>query len=132
MILVDTSVLIDSFRGASNPTTKRFNEIRAREIPFGINNYIYQELLLGAATVGDFETLSVFLITLRFYNLLHGRDSHESAALLYFRCRKKGLVIRSTIDFLIAQTAIEHNLLLLHNDSDFTSMAKIIKKLIIY
>jgi hypothetical protein len=36
------------------------------------------------------------------------------------------------IDFLIVQTAIENNLMLLHNDTDFTSMARIIKELKIY
>jgi predicted nucleic acid-binding protein len=36
---------------------------------------------------------------------------------------KKRVTIRSTIDCLIAQTVIEHDLFLLHNDNDFTIMA---------
>jgi predicted nucleic acid-binding protein len=40
--------------------------------------------------------------------------------------------VRSTIDLLVAQTAIENNLFLLHNDSDFTNMAKAIKELKIF
>ncbi|OHD65242.1 MAG: twitching motility protein PilT [Spirochaetes bacterium RBG_13_51_14] len=132
MILVDTSVLIDYFRGSSNLSTERFNKIRTRDIPFGINNYIYQELLQGAASERDFESLRGYLSTQRFYDLKHGRASHESAARLYFRCRKKGLTVRSTVDFIIIQTAIENNLMLLHNDSDFNAIAKIIKELKIY
>jgi predicted nucleic acid-binding protein len=58
--------------------------------------------------------------------------SYESAARLYFLCRKKGITIRSTIDFLIAQTAIENNLVLMHNDEDFNTMAKVIKELKVY
>ena len=132
MILVDTSVLIDFLRGSSKPETDRLNEIIKQEIPYGINNYIYQEILQGAATEKDFKTLKTYLSTQRFYQLHQGIKSHESAALLYFRCRKKGLTVRSTIDFLIVQTAIENNLMLFHNDADFTSMAKIIKELKIY
>lgn len=41
-------------------------------------------------------------------------------------CRKQGITIRSTIDCLIAQTAIEHDLLLLHRDNDFSAMSKIV------
>jgi hypothetical protein len=132
MILVDTSVLIDYLRGSSNPPVTRFDEIKSRGIAFGINNYIYQELLQGAASERDFESLRTYLSTQRFYELMHGRASHESAERLYFRCRKKGLTVRSIVDFLVVQTAIENNLMLLHNDSDFNAMAKIIKELKIY
>jgi predicted nucleic acid-binding protein len=41
-------------------------------------------------------------------------------------CRKKGITIRSTIDCLIAQTALENDLILLHEDYDFDLMAKVI------
>ena len=39
---------------------------------------------------------------------------------------------RSTINLLIAETAIENNLYLLHNDSDFINMAKVMKELKLY
>lgn len=51
------------------------------------------------------------------------------AAKLYFKCRKKGITIRSTIDLLIAQTAIENDLYLLHDDNDFTLIAKVDQRL---
>jgi len=38
---------------------------------------------------------------------------------------KKGLTVRSTVDLLIAQTAIEHNAILLHNDRDFEAIATV-------
>ena len=132
MILVDTSVLIDYLKGRSHVQTDRFDEVRIRKIPFGINNYIYQELLQGAAADKDFQQLREYLGTLPFYELKHGKRSHEMAARLYFRCRKKGVTIRSTVDFLIAQTAIENDLLLLHNDADFTAMGRIIRELKLY
>ena len=55
--------------------------------------------------------------------------SHREAAHIYFSCRRKGITIRSTIDCLIAQISIEHDLILLHNDKDFTHMAAVIPQL---
>jgi len=37
--------------------------------------------------------------------------------------QKKGITIRKTIDCLIAQTAIDHQLILLHHDNDFDKIA---------
>jgi predicted nucleic acid-binding protein len=36
----------------------------------------------------------------------------------------KGITIRNTIDLIIAEIALENNLYLLHNDNDYTNMAK--------
>ncbi len=132
MILVDTSVFIDFLRGADNRPVDRLNDIIEKNIPFGINNYIYQELLQGAASEKDFNSLKEYLGTQRFYGLLKGQESHENAARLYFRCRRQGLTIRSTIDLIISQIAIENNLFLLHNDKDFEEISKIKKNLKIY
>ena len=46
-----------------------------------------------------------------------------------FRCRRGGVTIRSTVDLLIAETAIENNIPLLHDDADFVNMARIITEL---
>ncbi|MEI6385035.1 MAG: hypothetical protein WCQ50_00260 [Spirochaetota bacterium] len=46
--------------------------------------------------------------------------------------RKAGITIRSTMHLLIAQTAIENDLLLLHDDRDFTNMARAIPELRMY
>ncbi|HHY79050.1 MAG TPA: PIN domain nuclease [Thermoanaerobacter sp.] len=42
---------------------------------------------------------------------------------------KKGITIRSTIDLLIAQTAIENNLYLLHDDKTFSLIAQVDERL---
>ena len=42
---------------------------------------------------------------------------------------KKGITIRSTIDLLIAETAIENNIALLHDDEDYVNMSKVITEL---
>lgn len=126
MVLVDTSVLIDYLRGVENPATRRFQLILDRNIPFGINSFIYQEVLQGAKTEKDFRYLKRYLETQRFYNLKNGKESFAEAARIYYLCRKNGITVASTIDCLIVQTVREHNLYLLHHDSDFDLIRKVI------
>ena len=126
MVLIDTSVLIDYFKDINNESTRKFQTILDSGIPFGINSLIYQELLQGVKTEKAFQELKEYLGSQRFYNLRHERESFAQDALIYLKCRKKGITINSTIDCIIAQTALENNLLLLHNDSDFEKMAKVV------
>jgi len=132
MILVDTSVLIDYFKGIESQPAIIFDNIIENKIPYGINDLIYQEVLQGSKTSKEFETLKEYLESLPFYYLQFGRDSYERAALLNFQCRRNGITIRSTIDLLIAETAIENNLYVLHKDGDFDNISKIIPELKIY
>jgi len=126
MILVDTSVLIDFFKGQKNNVCQKFELILTQGIPFGINSFIFQEVLQGAKSDKEYRTLKKYLETQRFYHLNDPIDSFAKAARIYFDCLKEGITIRSTIDCLIAQTAVEHDLFLLHNDNDFTVMATVI------
>lgn len=123
MILVDTSILINYFRDVENDGTTQFMEIMEKEIPFGINNYVYQELLQGCLTEKDFKLLKKYLDGQKFYDFKNARESHANAARLYFDLRRKGITIRNTIDCLIAQMTIENDLYLLHDDADFTRIA---------
>jgi predicted nucleic acid-binding protein len=128
MILVDSSVLIDFFKGnENNDQCSKFETILTRNIPFGINSVIYQEVLQGARTDKEYKLLNEYLMTQTFYHLRDPIQSYAEAASIYILCRKKGITVRSTIDCIIAQTAIEHDLHLLHNDKDFDAMAKAIK-----
>ena len=126
MILVDTSALIQFLRGANSESSKKLGVVLQRKIPFGINSVIFQEVLQGAGSEKEYFTLKKYLETQRFYHLRDPIGSFAEAAKIYLDCRKKGITIRSTIDCLIAQTAIENGLFLLHEDSDFDLMGKII------
>ena len=126
MVLVDTSVMIGYLQGKENDAVLTFQYILDNNIPFGINYSIYQEVLQGVKTEKDFDKVKKYLDTQRFYSLKKEKESYASAAKIYFKCRKKGITISSTIDCLIAQTAIENNLFLLHNDSDFDDIAKVV------
>jgi hypothetical protein len=125
MVLVDTSVLIDYLRGAENAAMRRMQRILDAGIAFGISPLTYLEVLQGTRTGKDFQEVRSYLETQRFYGLKDERESYAAAARIYFDCRKKGITINSTVDCLIAQTAIEHDLELLHNDADFDRMRKV-------
>jgi len=51
--------------------------------------------------------------------------TYEAAADLYRRCRAAGVTVRSTIDYLIAQLAMEYNATLLHRDRDYERIAQV-------
>jgi predicted nucleic acid-binding protein len=132
MILVDTSVLIDFFREGKNKSVERFERVLSEGLPFGINVYIYQELLQGTATQKDYRKMKEYLDTQVFYQLHNGLESYARAARLYFDCRRVGYTVSSSIDCLVAQTALENNLFLLHNDADYDRIAKVAETLKIY
>ncbi|MDD3272403.1 MAG: PIN domain-containing protein [Syntrophomonadaceae bacterium] len=129
MILVDTSVLIDFLKGQTNDKIQLFSEILSRNIDFGFSCYTFQEVLQGARNEKEYEQLHDYLSTQIIYFLPVETATYEKAARLYFDLRRKGITPRSTIDVLIALTAIENNLLLLHNDRDFDLMAEQIETL---
>jgi predicted nucleic acid-binding protein len=132
MILVDTSVLIDYFKGIDSRPAALFDALLVNRMPFGICDFVYQELLQGARTVEEFAELKSYLETVPFYGLVYGRESYERAALINFQCRRNGVTVRSTIDLLIVQIAIENKLLLLHHDGDFDNIGRVVTDLKIY
>ena len=129
MYLVDTSVWIGYMRDEETEATDRLAEIGERGHLFGITGVIHQEGLQGAASQPKFDYLAEFMGSQTFYNPEDPIESYKEAALIYFRCRRAGVTIRSAIDCLIARVAIEHELILLHDDRDFENMAAVIPEL---
>ncbi len=132
MILVDTSVLIDYLKGSDSLSVSAMDEILNKKIPFGINVNIYQEVLQGAKTEKEFFLLKEYLETIPFYELKLGLESYEKAAFMNYKCRKAGVTIRSTIDLIIARTAIENDIFLFHNDKDFDHINQVFPELKVY
>jgi predicted nucleic acid-binding protein len=129
LYLVDTSVWIGYIRDEENEATNRLVEIEGRGHPFGITGVIHQEVLQGAASRAKFDYLAEYLDSQTFYHPIDPIESYKEAALIYFRCRRAGVTLRSAIDCLIARVAIEHDLVLLHDDRDFENMAGAIPEL---
>jgi predicted nucleic acid-binding protein len=129
VVLVDTSVLIGFFKGQVDEKAVLFKDVLSRDIPFGISSYTYQEVLQGARNEAEFNTLKEYLSTQQIYYLETEASTFEKAARIYFDLRRKGVTPRSTLDIIIALTAIENKLALLHNDNDFDLMSNYIPEL---
>ncbi len=125
MYLIDTSVLIDYLRGEQTKPAEKFQTLIDQGIPFGINEIIYMEVLQGARDYKEFKILKDYLSSQKFYNLRSEIAFYEDAASIYIDCRRKGLIISSSINCLIAQNALDHNLILMHNDKDYVSISKV-------
>lgn len=100
-----------------------------RGYPVGLTSVVYQEVIQGLSSREEFDRTSEYLGSQTFYHPRDPIESYREAALIYFRCRRAGITIRSAIDCLIARVAIEHDLTLLHNDSDFDNMAIVMTEL---
>lgn len=123
-ILVDSSVWIDFFNGVPSRPEKILHDLLEAEDPLCLTDVILTETLQGFRDDRDFESAKYHLLSFPVYSL-GTPEAFIGAAQLFRRCRKRGLTIRNTIDCLIAQTAIEHGLILLHKDSDFDQIATV-------
>ena len=129
MYLVDTSVWIGYMRDKETEATKRLAELGERRYTFGITGVIYQKVLQGAASEAKFDYLAEYMGSQTFYHPRDPIESYREAALIYYSCRRAGITIRSSMDCLIARVAIEHELILLHDDRDFENMAGVVPEL---
>jgi hypothetical protein len=86
MILADSSVLIGYFKDLKGTPYDKMDYIIDNDIPYGICNYVYQELLQGAKSEQDFNLLKEYLNTLPFYNVRNDKRSFENSALMYINC----------------------------------------------
>jgi len=129
MYLVDTSVWIDFLRGSETQAVNFLTEALKRSVPVAITGIIYQEILQGSNLELEFKRLEKYFSTQLFLSPQDEIKTYKLAAKIYFDCRQQGVTIRSTLDCLIAQIAMEHNSILLHSDRDFERIAEIYPKL---
>lgn len=128
-VLVDTSVWIDFIRGGSRESTGRLRVALDAGVLPAITSSVYQEILQGAVDERTLREYRNYFRGQQFLQPLDPVESHERAARIYFDCRRKGLTVRSSIDCLIAQVAMEHDVPLLHDDRDFEQIARALPKL---
>lgn len=125
MILVDSSVWIDFFKGSNTDPVQILERLLQEEEDLSLADYILTEVLQGFKKDTDFERARKYFLLFPIYSL-SSPDSYIQAARIYRLCRQRGITIRNTMDCLIAQTALENDLVLLHDDSDFDRLAEVI------
>jgi predicted nucleic acid-binding protein len=117
MILVDSSVWIDYFRGIASPQTDRLDALLGQEL-VAIGDLMLAEVLQGFTSDRDFERALAMLGVLEVIEV-GGREVAVQAARNYRALRARGITVRKTIDTLIATRCIMDGVALLHSDRDF-------------
>lgn len=121
MILVDSSVWIDFFRGRATPQTDRLDRLLGDE-PVAIGDLMMTEVLQGFASDRDFNTAHRMLAALDLVEI-GGADVMVEAARFFRQLRARGVTVRKTIDTLIATRCIVSGHRLLYSDRDFDPFA---------
>ena len=117
MILVDSSVWIDYFRGSNTWETDRLDSLLGSE-PLAIGDLILTEVLQGFSNDKEFNRARRLLTALVVVDL--GGQSVAIQAARHFRALKAlGVTVRKTIDTVIATRCIMDGYTLLHSDRDF-------------
>ena len=122
MILVDSSVWIDYFRG--RPTSKTGlleGLLDSQELGIGDLNFI--EVLQGCKIEKEFNEVKRLLGRLELV-ALGGPDVVVPAAKNYLKLRQLGVTVRGTIDVALATRCIVDGHTLLHSDRDFDAFEK--------
>jgi predicted nucleic acid-binding protein len=117
MILVDSSVWIDFFRGTATPQVDALDRFLGEEL-VAIGDLMMTEVLQGFASERDFNKARRLLGTLDLVEI-GGRDVMIEAARYFRDLRTRGITIRKTIDTLIATRCIVSGYRLLYSDRDF-------------
>jgi predicted nucleic acid-binding protein len=117
MVLVDSSVWIDYFRGVAGPHTDRLDALLGAE-PLATGDLILAEVLQGFDSERDFNRAHQLLTSLSVIDIA-GQDIAVQAARNFRALRALGVTVRKTIDTLIATRCIESGYALLYRDRDF-------------
>ena len=122
MILVDTSVWVDFFAGRDLPHVAKLEQFILDNEDLALCGIILTEILQGISDDTTYRRVRRDLTPLIMLPMLPA--VFVSAADIYRKLRKQGINIRKTNDCIIAATALEHHCQLLHNDKDFSPVAK--------
>ena len=122
MILVDSSVWIDFFRGTVTAQTDRLDGLLDSQA-LGIGDLNLTEVLQGCRFQKQFNEARRLLARLEFI-VLGGSDVAVQAAMNYRRLRRLGVTVRGTVDVVLATRCIVSGYQLLHSDRDFDAFER--------
>ncbi|MHB1198273.1 MAG: type II toxin-antitoxin system VapC family toxin [Polaromonas sp.] len=119
MILVDSSVWIDYFRGDSNAHTRQLDVWLDDPVDVvAVADLVIFEVLRGFRSGKALRQVQTFFLELPTVEI-GGVDNALVAAEHYRFLRAQGYNIRSPIDVLLASYCVTHGHMLLHRDADF-------------
>lgn len=122
-MLVDTSVWIDFFNAHDSAEAQLLAELIADGEPIEIPGIVLVEILSGLRSEAEVARIGHLLEA---FDELPEADRADclEATRIFRACRSRGRTIRSTVDCLIAQGCLRHDLTLLTKDRDFRAIAE--------
>jgi predicted nucleic acid-binding protein len=123
VILVDSSVWIDSFKSHSGPAGVELRRMIEEGEPFVLTGIVIAEVLQGLTR--DAAHIEHFLAQ---WDLIEpkGFETYRRATSVQREARAEGITL-STIDTLIASIALDHRASVFTLDQDFTRIARLTK-----
>jgi predicted nucleic acid-binding protein len=122
MILVDSSVWIDYFRGTQHPQTDQLDTLLEQaDDDLGVADLVVFEVLRGFASPTEQQRAKAVLLNATVVDI-GGLENALLATGHHRALRARGYTIRSPIDVLLASYCITHGHTLLHRDADFDVM----------
>ncbi|WP_252180300.1 PIN domain-containing protein [Endozoicomonas sp. 4G] len=119
--MIDTSVWIDFFNGANNAHVLSLEHLLQTGNAC-ICPVVLMEVLQGIRTDKQYRQTERLMSSLTCFTIPEAY--YKDSAKLYRDLRKQGVTIRKSIDCLIAVTAINNGLPILHRDRDFSAIEK--------
>ncbi|MEG4074448.1 PIN domain nuclease [Microcoleus sp. Pol14C2] len=119
---MDTSVWSSVFRDRTGVVRQSLEAIINDESIF-LNRFTQMELLQGCRDEREWTLLETYLQEQDYIESTP--NTWVAAARIYYDLQRQGLTVRSSIDCCIAQLAIEHQLILVHNDRDFETIQRV-------
>jgi predicted nucleic acid-binding protein len=120
--LIDTSALIHVLRDKTGLLSAKYDIVVGAEAVY-LSRVTAYELLKGARSQIEWSGLEQMLAAQRIVEC--AIDTWTEAARIVFDMRRTGLTLKNPIDALIAQSAIEHDLTIVHDDQDFELIARL-------
>jgi predicted nucleic acid-binding protein len=122
MFLIDTSVWIAVFRDRTDAVRQSLSAI-INEQPIFLSRFTQMELLQGCRDEREWRLLETYLQDQDYIESTP--NTWVAAARIYYDLQRQGLTVRSSVDCCIAQLAIEHQFILIHNDRDFETLERV-------
>ncbi len=117
MILVDSSVWIDFFRGVDTSGCLKLKELIGRRLVL-VGDLMLVEVLQGFGNERNAQKAAQVLDGFQQASIVDAQVARRAAE--YYRLlRARGITVRKTIDLLIATRCIDKGWWLLHNDRDY-------------
>ena len=130
MVIVDTTVWVDYFRGVANPSTDWVHEELERQ-RLGLTDLILCKVLQGVRDDVAAKAVERQLRKLQVFDMC-GVELARDTARNYRTLRSRGHTVRKTIDCVVATFCIREQYSLIHRDKDYDPFEKFLELSVIH